>query len=116
MSPVTDEPNLTDWLAGRSTAQLAEVLQNRPDARWGAPLRGIDDFGARLTRPASVAEAIARLPLPGVELLHALAALGPAPTIAGAAELWTRVAEPPGRSAKLSVTRWRSWKAVRWPG
>lgn len=87
MSPVTDEPNLTDWLAGRSPAQLAEVLQNRPDARWGAPLRGIEDLAARLARPASVAEAITRLPLPGVELLHALAALGPVPTIGGAAEL-----------------------------
>jgi hypothetical protein len=87
MSPVTDEPNLTDWLAGLSAEQLAEVLQSRPDARWGAPLRGVDDLAARLARPASVAEAITRLPLPGVELLHALAALGPAPTIGGAAEL-----------------------------
>ncbi len=28
---VTDDPNLTDWLAGRSADQLADVLRNRPD-------------------------------------------------------------------------------------
>ena len=83
-------PDVYSWLAARTPDQLADILQNRPDGYWGAPLRGLDDLAARLIRPASVVEAITRLPLPGVELLHALTALGPRPTVAGAAALLDR--------------------------
>ena len=77
-------------MAGRSRARPTCRRPAPPDAYWGAPLRGLDDLAARLVRPASVAEAITALPLPGVELLHALAALGPRPTVADAAALLDR--------------------------
>ena len=80
-------PDLNSWLAARSPDQLADLMERRPDVHWGAPLRGLDDLAARLTRPASVVEAITRLPLPGIEVVHALTALGPHPTVAGAAAL-----------------------------
>ena len=48
---------------------------------------GLDDLASRLAQPTSVAVALAGLPLPGMELLHALAALGPRPTLSKAAAL-----------------------------
>jgi hypothetical protein len=87
MGAVTDTMPLVDWLAGRSADQLAAILELRPDAVWGAPLRGLDDLAARLSQPASVGNAVTQLPLPALELLHALAALGPSPTMTAAAAL-----------------------------
>ena len=87
MDAVTDTMPLVDWLASRSAEQLAAILELRPDAVWGAPLRGLDDLAARLSQPASVGIAVTQLPLPAFELLHALAALGPSPTITAAAAL-----------------------------
>ena len=97
---VTHEPNLTDWLVGRSADQLADVLANRPDVCWGAPVRGLDDLAARLTRPASVAEAMTRLPLPAIELLQTLTALGPRPTVGDAATLLDRGGRSPQAQRK----------------
>ena len=87
MNAVTDRPRLDDWLAERTTEQLAGVLDLRQDVIWGAPLGGLDDLASRLAQPTSVAVALAGLPLPGMELLHALAALGPRPTLSKAAAL-----------------------------
>ena len=87
MNAVTDRTRLDHWLAECSPEQLAGILDLRQDVIWGAPLRGLDDLASRLTQPASVAVAVAGLPLPGMELLHALAALGPRPTLSTAAAL-----------------------------
>jgi hypothetical protein len=87
MDAVTDPMPLVDWLASRSAEQLAVILELRPDAVWGAPLRGLDDLAARLSQPASVGIAVTALPMPAFELLHALAALGPSPTITAATAL-----------------------------
>ncbi|MET0864322.1 MAG: helicase-associated domain-containing protein [Nakamurella sp.] len=84
---MTDQNRIDDWLAARTPEQLAEILVNRQDVIWGAPLRGIDDLASRLSQPVSVAHALSRLPLPGTQLLHALAALGPRPTVQKAAAL-----------------------------
>ncbi len=114
---VPDVENLTDWLAELSPDQLAEVLENRPDVSWGAPLRGMDDLAARLSRPASVVHAITRLPMPGIEVLHALAALGPRPTVTAASTLLD-----PGerdtlrqRTAVLGVMAILAGSALAWP-
>ena len=93
MVVVTDGHHLRDWLAGRTADQLASILEFRPDAVWGAPLRGLGDLAARLVQPASVGGAVAELALPGYQLLHALTALGPAPTVEAAAT----VLDPDGR-------------------
>ena len=79
MVVVTDGSPLRDWLAGRTADQLATILEFRPQTLWGAPLRGLGDLAARLVQPASVGAAVAELPLPGLELLHALTAAEKAP-------------------------------------
>ena len=84
MGTVTDSTPPADWLSGRSAAQLARILQLRRDALWGVPLRGLGDLADRLCLPASVGQAVMELPLPGLELLHALTALGPSPTVTAA--------------------------------
>lgn len=87
---VDDEPDLIDWLGRRTPDELADILAQRPDARWGAPLRGLEDLGSRLQGAASVARAISALPLPGFQLVHALVALGPRPTVDAVCALLAR--------------------------
>jgi len=104
MKAVTDQTRLDDWLAARTPDELAGVLHNRQDVLWGAPLRGLDDLASRLAQPVSVATAFARLPLPGIQLLHALAALGPRPTLSKAGSLLLA----DNRSAERQLTAVRS--------
>ena len=87
MTLVSDEASFDDWLADRSADQLAVILDVRPDVLWGAPLRGLDDLSARLSLPASILEAVTDLPLPGIQLLQALAALGPHPSATSVATI-----------------------------
>lgn len=84
---MTEGLDLGSWLASRSVHELAEIIDRRPDSYWGAPLRGLDDLAVRLIQPSSVMSAISWLPLPAVEVLQALSALGSRPTVAGAAAL-----------------------------
>jgi len=113
---VIDGPDLKAWLAGRTPDQLAAVLARRPDVCWGLPLRDLDDLVSRLAQPASVADAIAELPLPGFQLLHTLAALGPRPTLDAAAGLLDVGERSPAdhRAAVLSVLTILSDKALAW--
>src|ERR1700712_3029991 len=87
MRAVTDQTRLDDWLAARTPDQLVGVLQNRQDVLWGAPLGGVDDLALRLSQPVSIGINSANLPLPGIQLLHAWAALGPSPTLSKAGSL-----------------------------
>ena len=104
MSAVTDQTRLADWLAGCAPDQLTNILDNRQDVLWGAPLTGIDDLASRLSQPDSVGSAFAHLPLPGIQLLHTLAAIGPAPTVPKAATLLFTG----GRSPERQLTAVRS--------
>src|SRR6478609_8119992 len=103
MNTVTACPSINVWLAGRSAEQLATILDRRPDVQWGAPLRGMDDLSARLSQPSSVMEAVTSLPLPGIQLVQALAALGPHPSVISAAAILA----DDDRSPK------QQWEAVR---
>ncbi|MEP6560505.1 MAG: helicase-associated domain-containing protein [Nakamurella sp.] len=105
---MTDQNRLDDWLAERTPGQLAVILDNRQDVIWGAPLSGLDDLAMRLSQPGSVALALSRLPLPGIELLQALAALGPRPTLQRAAALLV-IGD---RSAEQQLTSTRSALAM----
>lgn len=113
---VTDEPDLSDWLAGRPADQLAEILAHRPDAFWGAPLHGLQDLGSRLLRPASIARAVAALPLPGFQLVHALVALGPRPTLVSAAALLARGSRSAAehQAAVKSILELLEQRALAW--
>src|SRR6478752_9980749 len=116
MVVVTDGSRLRDWLAGRTADELATVLQFRPQTLWGAPLRGLGDLAARLVQPASVGAAVAELPLPGLELLHALTALGPSATVTAAAGLLDAGNRTPDeqRAAVLRALALLSDRALAW--
>src|SRR6476659_765413 len=116
MVVVTDGPHLRDWLAGRTADQLATILEFRPQTLWGAPLRGLGDLAGRLAQPASVGVAVAELPLPGLELLHALTALGPSATVTAAAGLLDAGDRTPDeqRAAVLRALALLSDRALAW--
>src|SRR6478609_65411 len=116
MVVVTDGSPLRDWLAGRTADQLATILEFRPQTLWGAPLRGLGDLAARLVQPASVGAAVAELPLPGLELLHALTALGPSATVTAAAGLLDADDRTPDaqRDAVLRALALLSDRALAW--
>ena len=122
MAGVTESVNLGAWLARRTVDQLAEILERRPDSFWGAPLRGLADLAARLVQPPSVIAAVSALPLPGVELLQALSALGPRPTVGSAAALLDRANRDPTPTCRPSVAALAlleasalAWRPSRWP-
>ena len=80
------------------------------------PLRGLGDLAARLVQPASVGAAVTELPLPGLELLHALTALGPSPTVTAAAALLDAGDRTPDaqRDAVLGALTLLSDRALAW--
>ena len=116
MITVTDRPDLTEWLAARPAGELAAVLGSRDDVLWGAPLRGLSDLADRLAGPASVARAITALPLPGFQLIHAVAALGPRPTVSAVARLLSAGNAPAAehRAAVLSILDLLAEHALAW--
>ena len=92
------------------------MLASRDDVLWGAPLRGLSDLADRLERPASVARAIGALPLPGFQLIHAAAALGPRPTLTAVTRLLSAGDAPADehRSAVRSVLELLAEHALAW--
>ena len=101
MDGVTESMSLGSWLTRRTVDQLAEIIDRRPDSYWGAPLRGLSDLASRLAQPPSVFAAVSALPLPAVELIQALSALGPRPTVGSATDLLDRGDR--GRDAQLAA-------------
>jgi hypothetical protein len=77
---MADDVTLVDYLAARSPEQLATILRNRPDVRWGAPLTGLSDLADRLSDQESVNRALQGLSLPQFQVLQALLISGPRAT------------------------------------
>jgi Helicase conserved C-terminal domain len=67
---------LAGWLAGLDGSALSAVLDRRPDVLLGRPPASLAQLAARLEEPASVVGALRGLPLPGLQVLEALQALG----------------------------------------
>ncbi len=70
------------WLSGLESRQLERVLAARPDAVEPPEPRSLGELADRLQRPASVALVLPRLARPHLQMVEALAALGPAPRTA----------------------------------
>ena len=116
MAGVTESVNLGSWLTRRTVDQLAEIIERRPDSYWGAPLRGLSDLASRLAQPPSVIAAVSALPLPAVEVIQALSALGPRPTVGSAADLLDRGNRDPDAhlSAVLAALALLEASALAW--
>ncbi|MFE1319657.1 helicase-associated domain-containing protein [Kitasatospora phosalacinea] len=66
---------LAAWLHGLGAAELERVLVARPDGVSAPEPRSVGELADRLQRPASVALALPRLPLPCLQVAEAVAAL-----------------------------------------
>ncbi|MDJ1130830.1 helicase C-terminal domain-containing protein [Streptomyces iconiensis] len=76
MSSTSQGSPLTAWLRGLTEENLHGVLTVRPDAVAPPEPHSLSELADRLQRPASVALALRRLPLPCLQAAEALAALG----------------------------------------
>jgi hypothetical protein len=104
---------LVRWLQVLEARELGEVLRRRPDA-LSAPSPGdLTQLAARLSARAAVADVVATLPLPALQVLEALSRLGEPPFPRD------RLAEALGREpddAELDATlRVLSQRALVWP-
>lgn len=79
--------DLTQWMASLDAAGLERVALLRPDVVLGAPVRDVPDLADRLEHPASVASVVRELPLPAVQVLEVLQAMGAGASTDGAAAL-----------------------------
>jgi hypothetical protein len=75
---MTSFPTMADWLATLDHAQLTAVLERNPVAAAGARVRDLDELAKRLTHPASLSNTIQGAPMPIIEVVEAVSALGAA--------------------------------------
>lgn len=78
------EPLLIPWLHALDPAELTCLLERRPDIADGVPVQDLADLADRLVEPWGALQAISRLPLPVVQVLEVLAAVGDGASIARA--------------------------------
>lgn len=89
---------LAAWLRTIGSERLDVVLTARPDAVRPPEPRTLGELADRLQRPASVALALPRLPLPCLQVAEAMAALGtPVPRKALTALLEAPPVDSPGK-------------------
>ncbi|WP_229324538.1 helicase C-terminal domain-containing protein [Streptomyces sp. UNOC14_S4] len=70
---------MASWLHNLDTARLEQVLAARADAVSAPEPRSAGELADRLQRPGSVVLVLPRLALPHLQVIEALAALGPVP-------------------------------------
>ncbi|EYR63391.1 hypothetical protein N866_00980 [Actinotalea ferrariae CF5-4] len=68
--------DLAQWLTTLDADALHRVTVLRHDVLLGAPVRDLPDLAERLAHPASVASVVRELPVPAVQALEVLQALG----------------------------------------
>src|SRR4051794_13997852 len=71
-----DGPRRGGWPAGRDAGAVGGVLARRPDVALGRPPATLGELAQRLAHPASVLAALRSLPLPCLQVMEALQALG----------------------------------------
>ncbi|MFG2038417.1 hypothetical protein [Dactylosporangium sp. NPDC048998] len=104
---------LVRWLQGLEAHELGEVLRRRPDALTAPSPGDLPQLAARLSARAAVAEVVATLPLPALQVVEALARLGEPPfPRARLAEALGRDPDDPEFDATLRVL---SQRALVWP-
>ncbi|HZN16777.1 MAG TPA: helicase C-terminal domain-containing protein [Micromonosporaceae bacterium] len=104
---------LSTWLGTLTAEQLADVLSRRPDATVPPAPQTLGELATRLQSRESVSIAFRALPLPAVQVIEALQALG-GPSVARQrlAETLGRTADDPDLGATLDVLALR---ALVWP-
>ncbi len=68
--------SLATWLAGHSAADLARLLERRPEVTAAPHPRDLVELAYRLESPYGVSAAFQRLPLPCVQLIEVLLGFG----------------------------------------
>ncbi|GGM34708.1 hypothetical protein ACFFX1_44435 [Dactylosporangium sucinum] len=103
---------LVAWLRELDADELAEVLRRRPDAVAPPAPADLTQLAVRLSARAGLDEVVARLPLPALQVVEALARLGvPAERTALAAAL----ERAPGDAALDATLRVLAQRALVWP-
>jgi hypothetical protein len=103
-------------LAGLDSSALTAVLDRRPDALLGRPPTSLGQLAARLEEPASVVGALRGIPLPGLQVLEALQALGERRTRMRLVELLEGGSGPGHEQAVDAVLAELTGAALVWPG
>ncbi len=99
--PVSTAGAMADFLATRSPEQLADMLRQRPDATWGAPIADLADLAERLAGAVSLNRALQQVPAPCLQLCHGIVALGPSTTVPALLGLLPDAGEPGDRDAAV---------------
>ncbi|WP_213453635.1 WYL domain-containing protein [Rhizomonospora bruguierae] len=103
----------TRWLAGLDADRLARVLAHRPEALAPRPVGTLPELSARLQEHAAVSAALRTVPLPAVQLIEIIQALGgPAVELAAVATTAGRAPDDPDLAATLDLLADR---ALVWP-
>jgi hypothetical protein len=94
---------MTAWLAGLGRAELARVLANRPDVLHAPQPRNLTELGQRLGDSADSLVAVLRLlPVPGVQVVEAVLALGGSASVTELTELLSDEHGADGHTAQTS--------------
>jgi hypothetical protein len=116
---------LIAWLSGRTVAELADILDQRPDV-LRRPLRDLPQLAERLGQHVGLIEALDPLPLPAIQLLQSLQLLlppvpygeEPAPGASGGlpvADLARLTGRAPDDPELAAVLRLLARKVLAWP-
>ncbi|WP_238013738.1 hypothetical protein KZZ52_54995 [Dactylosporangium sp. AC04546] len=103
---------LVAWLRELDADELAEVLRRRPDALAPPAPADLTQLAARLSARAGLDEVVARLPLPALQVIEALARLG---VPAGRAALAAALERAPDDTALDATLRVLAQRALVWP-
>ncbi|WP_050515532.1 helicase C-terminal domain-containing protein [Streptomyces rimosus] len=106
---------LTAWLCGLDGPRLARVLAARADTMFPPEPRSMGELADRLQHPGSVALALPRLVLPGLQAAEALAAMGAPVSREALAELLGATAPDAARGLD-AVLEALAGSALVWPG
>lgn len=104
---------LVRWLQSLDAHELGEVLRRRPDALSTPSPGDLTQMAARLSARTGIAEVVAKLPLPALQVVEAIAALGEPPV--SRAQLAERLGVEPGDPALDATLRVLSQRALVWP-
>ncbi|MER7275550.1 hypothetical protein ABT369_13915 [Dactylosporangium sp. NPDC000244] len=104
---------LVRWLQGLDASELGELLRRRPDALTAPSPGDLTALAARLSTRTAVTDVVATLPLPALQVLETLAALGEPPI--PRARLAEELSLAPDDSSLDATLRVLSQRALVWP-
>ncbi|GAA0729607.1 hypothetical protein Drose_32880 [Dactylosporangium roseum] len=104
---------LVAWLRSLDADELGEVLRRRPDALAPPVPADLTQLAARLSARSGLTEVVAKLPLPALQVIEAMAAFpeGPVPL----ADLAERLGSAPDDTGLDATLRVLTQRALVWP-